>query len=204
LPLLPPILFPGLSRCGVSDGVAPQRAVARIGQPIRGPDAGQSRQPQRVQPGGFFRPLFGRSKRGHPDRFYQQDDHTEEGTQSVRSPNHIEREGYLPAQQSPTECRRTTPCGGPAVGGGQCDWPHRRQGGSPVNPRLGLGYGGMGRGRGRSFGLKDPPMLADWIGSGRRTYRGRSESLSRLPARVAHRLWTEAIGLEPERASACT
>jgi hypothetical protein len=83
----------------------------------------------------------------------------------------------------------------------------RRKGsrlGEDLNPRLGLGYGGMGRGRGRSFGLKDPPMLADWIGSGRRTYRGRSESLSRLPARVAHRLWTEAIGLEPERASACT
>jgi hypothetical protein len=38
----------------------------RIGQPIRSPDAGQGRQPQRVQPGGFFRPLFGRSKRGHP------------------------------------------------------------------------------------------------------------------------------------------
>jgi hypothetical protein len=36
--------------------------------PIRGPGAEQDRQPQRVQPGGFFRPLFGRSKRGHPDR----------------------------------------------------------------------------------------------------------------------------------------
>jgi hypothetical protein len=138
-PLLPPIRFPGLSRCGVSDGVAPQRAVARIGQPIRGPDAGQSRQPQRVQPGGFFRPLFGRSKRGHPDRCYRQDDYTEEGTQPVRSSNHTEGEGCLPAQRSPTECRRTRPCGGPAGGGGQCDWPHRRQGGSPVNPRLGLG-----------------------------------------------------------------
>jgi hypothetical protein len=30
------------------------------------PDAEQRRQPQRDQPGGFFRPLFGRSKRGHP------------------------------------------------------------------------------------------------------------------------------------------
>jgi hypothetical protein len=34
---------------------------------IRNPDAEQRRQPQRVPPGGFFRPLFGRSKRGHPD-----------------------------------------------------------------------------------------------------------------------------------------
>ena len=33
---------------------------------IRGPDAEHHRQPQRVQTGGFFRPLFGRSKRGHP------------------------------------------------------------------------------------------------------------------------------------------
>jgi hypothetical protein len=40
---------------------------------IRGPDAKQRRQPQRVQPGGFFRPLFGRSKRGHPDGSYQED-----------------------------------------------------------------------------------------------------------------------------------
>jgi hypothetical protein len=51
LSLLQPILSPGLSRCGVSDGSAPQRGVSRIGQPIRGPDAGQGRQPQRVQPG---------------------------------------------------------------------------------------------------------------------------------------------------------
>ena len=36
------------------------------GVAIRGPDAKHRRQPQRVQPGGFFRPLFGRSKRGHP------------------------------------------------------------------------------------------------------------------------------------------
>jgi len=42
---------PGLSRCGVSDGAAPQRGISRIGQPIRGPDAGQGRKPQRVQPG---------------------------------------------------------------------------------------------------------------------------------------------------------
>jgi hypothetical protein len=34
--------------------------------PIRGPDAEQHRQPQRGQSGGFFRSLFGRSKRGHP------------------------------------------------------------------------------------------------------------------------------------------
>jgi hypothetical protein len=93
VPLLPPIRFPGLSRCGVSDGVAPQRAVARIGQPIRGPDAGQSRQPQRVQPGGFFRPLFGRSKRGHSDRTYRQD-----CTRTVRLSSHIEEGGRLPAQ----------------------------------------------------------------------------------------------------------
>jgi hypothetical protein len=63
-PLLTPIRFPGLSRCGVSDGVAPQRAVARIGQPIRGPDAGQRRQPQRVQPGGFFSSPFWPVKKG--------------------------------------------------------------------------------------------------------------------------------------------
>jgi len=43
--------FPGLPRCGVSDGPATQRGSVRIGQPIRGPDAGQRRQPQRVQPG---------------------------------------------------------------------------------------------------------------------------------------------------------
>jgi hypothetical protein len=59
---------PGLSRCGVPDGAAKARGASRIGQPIRGPDAEQHRQPQRVQPGGFFRPLFGRSKRGHPGR----------------------------------------------------------------------------------------------------------------------------------------
>jgi hypothetical protein len=41
--------------------------------PIRGPEAEQRRQPQRVQPGGFFRPLFGRSKRGHFDGYYQED-----------------------------------------------------------------------------------------------------------------------------------
>jgi hypothetical protein len=41
--------------------------------PIRGPEAERRRQPQRVQPGGFFRPFFGRSKRGHPDGGYQQD-----------------------------------------------------------------------------------------------------------------------------------
>ena len=62
------ILLPGLSRCGVPDGPATQRGSVRIGKPIRGPVAGQDRQPQRVQPGGFFRPLFGRSKRGPPDR----------------------------------------------------------------------------------------------------------------------------------------
>jgi hypothetical protein len=167
-PLLPPIRFPGLSRCGVSDGVAPQRAVARIGQPIRGPDAGQSRQPQRVQPGDanavseyrlvrLFSSLFGRSKRGHPDSSHLQDDYTEEGTQPVRSPNHIERERYLPAQRSPTECRRTGPCGGPAVGVGQCDWPHRRQGGSPVNPRL--AWVMEARGAGRSIEPKGPRMF---------------------------------------------
>ena len=64
---------PGLSRCGVSDGSAKQRGSLRIGQPIRGPGAEQGRQPQRVQPGGFFRPLFGRSKRGHPDGSDYQD-----------------------------------------------------------------------------------------------------------------------------------
>jgi hypothetical protein len=41
----------GLSRCGVSDENAMQRGSSRIGQPIRGPDAEQARQPQRVQPG---------------------------------------------------------------------------------------------------------------------------------------------------------
>ena len=67
------LLLPGLSRCGVSDGPATQRGSARIGKPIRGPAAGQRRQPQRVQPGGFFRPLFGRSKRGHLDESDRQD-----------------------------------------------------------------------------------------------------------------------------------
>jgi hypothetical protein len=62
-----PASVAGLSRFGVSDENAMQRGSSRIGQPIRGPDAEQARQPKRDQPGGFFRPLFGRSKRGHPD-----------------------------------------------------------------------------------------------------------------------------------------
>jgi hypothetical protein len=48
---LGPEPVPGLSRCGVSDENAMQRGSSRIGQPIRGPDAEQARQPQRVQPG---------------------------------------------------------------------------------------------------------------------------------------------------------
>jgi hypothetical protein len=47
---------------------------------------------------------------------------------------HQDRRRSLPAQRSPTECRRTRLCGGSAVRGGQCDWPHRRQGGRPRNP----------------------------------------------------------------------
>jgi hypothetical protein len=58
---------------------------------IRGPDAGQSRQLQRVQPGGFFRPLFGRSKRGHPDGAYRQDGYTKERTHTVRPSNQDRR-----------------------------------------------------------------------------------------------------------------
>ena len=58
--------------------------------PIRGPDAGQSRQPQRVPPGGFFRPLFGRSKRGHPDGFDRQDGYMKT---EVRSCTFVEPQG---------------------------------------------------------------------------------------------------------------
>jgi hypothetical protein len=132
-PLLPPILFPGLSRCGVSDGAVPQRGTSRIGQPIRGPDAGQSRQPQRVQPGGFFRPLFGRSKRGHPDGPDGQGGYTKESTHMERLSNH--RGGHLPPHRFPTECQSTRFCAGTAAGYGRCDWPPRRQGGRFRNRR---------------------------------------------------------------------
>jgi hypothetical protein len=48
--------------------------------PIRGPDAKHRRQPWRVQPGGFFRPLFGRSKRGPPDKADGESGYTKEST----------------------------------------------------------------------------------------------------------------------------
>ena len=106
----------------------------RFAAPTRGRAVSHSA----CSPAAFFRPLFGRSKRGHSDGADRQDDYTEEGTRTVRSSNHIGGEGCLPAQRSPTECRRRRPCRGPAIGGGQCDWPHRRQGERPVNPRLAL------------------------------------------------------------------
>jgi hypothetical protein len=83
-PLLPPIRFPGLSRCGVSDGVAPQRAVARIGQPIRGPDAEQSRQPQRVQPGDANAVSECRLVRLFPSPFWPVKKGTSRGTRRAR------------------------------------------------------------------------------------------------------------------------
>jgi hypothetical protein len=153
---------------------------------IRGLDAGQSRQPQRVQPGGLFRPLFGRSKRGHPDRCYRQDDYTEEGTQSDRSPNHIERGRYLPAQRSPTECRRRGPCGGPSVSGGQCDWPHRRQDGSPVNPRLGFSHevGVTRQIGGDETGKRTAPGTESSCGAGDR--RTQHPSILHPPSSILH------------------
>jgi hypothetical protein len=96
---------------------------------IRGPGAEQVCQPQRVQPGGFFRPLFGRSKRGHPDAPGRQDDYTTETTYRVSWSNHREGEGHLPSKLSPAEQWKTKACGGRTAGCGQCDWPHRRQGG---------------------------------------------------------------------------
>jgi hypothetical protein len=78
--------------------------------PIRGPDAVQRRQPQRVQPGGFFRPLVGRSKRGPPDGSDRQDGCLKA---DVRSCTFIElhrRKRTIPAQLSPAECWKTRPC----------------------------------------------------------------------------------------------
>jgi hypothetical protein len=69
--------------------------------PIRGPEAEQCRQPQRVQPGGFFRPLFGRSKRGHPDGVYRRDNFTEESTHAGRSSNKDRRRKVHPCRAIP-------------------------------------------------------------------------------------------------------
>jgi hypothetical protein len=161
--------FPGLSRCGVSDDPAPQRGVSRIGQPIRGPDAKRGRQPQRVQPGGFFRPLFGRSKRGHLDGYDQQ----QESTHMARLSNH--REG-----------RRTPSCI-PVLRPSSGDdtlwrtsrrlwpmhWPHRQQDGRTRKRRC------------------RPPVLA-------RNLKVESQTLDCdyvIPALIGSFLETEAINL---------
>jgi hypothetical protein len=132
---LSPISFPGLSRCGVSDGSAPQRGASRIGQPIRGPGAGQSRQPQRVQPGGFFRPLFGRSKRGPTVGSDRQEVRStgglHRGEHSIwysHQTHHVEGGRVHPSQRSVTECRRKKTVSDKPPTAGLYDGPCGRQG----------------------------------------------------------------------------
>jgi hypothetical protein len=57
---------------------------------------------------------------------------------SHRAPSSKHIEGKYTSLRSDTRPRagRKRPCVGPIVGGGQCDWPHRRQGGRSRNPRL--------------------------------------------------------------------
>ena len=105
-----------------------------------GPAARPARRRERSErvPVGAARPLFSRSKRGHTERRSARNSCTRiefserisvAGRSLLSVCSLSQQDTDFSLRGSPTKCRRMRRCAGQAVGCGQCDRSHRRQGG---------------------------------------------------------------------------